>query len=58
LIYLASRDTIFNSGSSMTDKNFTLVVNTLILNQTTWNLEASQLASASGGAKGTSRLTR
>ena len=58
LIYLPSRDTIFNSGSSLTDKNFTLVVNTLILNQTTWNLEASQLASASGGAKGTSRLTR
>lgn len=59
LIYLPSRDTIFNANSSLTDKAFTLVVNTLILNQTAWSLEASALASAgSGGGTGTSRLTR
>lgn len=58
LIYLPSRDMIFNANASLTDKAFTLVVNTLILNQTAWNLEAGQLASASGGATGTSRLTR
>jgi Flp pilus assembly protein TadG len=59
LIYLPSRDTIFNAASSLTDKAFTLVVNTLILNQTAWSLEASALASAaSAGGTGTSRLTR
>lgn len=57
LIYLPSRDTIFNSASSLTNKKMTLVVNTLILNQTTWALESGDLALASAGAGG-SRLTR
>lgn len=38
LIYLPSRDVTFNSGSKLTTKSFTLVVNTLILNQTNWEL--------------------
>lgn len=38
LIYLPSRDTTFNGGSRLTNKRMTLIVNTLILNQTQWDL--------------------
>lgn len=41
LIYLPSRDMIFNSGSNLTDKHITLVTNTLILDQTHWTLQPS-----------------
>jgi hypothetical protein len=34
LIYLPSRNTTFNSASNLSSRNFTLVVNTLILDDT------------------------
>lgn len=49
LIYLPSRDTIFNSASGLQAKDFTIVVNTLILNQTNWNLESTTTEIAGGG---------
>lgn len=58
LIYLPSRDTIFNASSSLANKKMTLVVNTLILNQTTWLLESGNGGFASSGTPGTSRLTQ
>lgn len=58
LMYLPSRDTIFNSSSALANKKMTLVVNTLILNQTSWQLESGDGALASYAAAGTSRLTR
>ncbi|MCB1505998.1 MAG: Tad domain-containing protein [Hyphomicrobiaceae bacterium] len=52
LIYLPSRDTIFNSASNMEVKNFALVVNTLILDDTNWKLDPGDLAMpASSGGK-------
>ncbi len=38
IMYLPSRDVIFNSGSRLTNKKMSIVVNTLILNQTRWDL--------------------
>ena len=56
LIYLPSRDTIFNSGSSLTAHNFTLVVNTLILNRTNWDLDPGREAMTAGAEDGTPTL--
>lgn len=50
LIYLPSRDTTFNGGSSLASKNLALVVNTLILNQTNWALD-DNIAEISGGSQ-------
>lgn len=47
LIYLPSRNMTFNSASNLTDKTITLVADTLILDQTRWNL-----SSTSGGSAG------
>jgi Flp pilus assembly protein TadG len=49
IIYLPSRDVTFNSGSALTSKKMTLVVNTLILDQTNWELSPGTAASATGG---------
>lgn len=58
LIYLPSRNATFNSGSALSNKKFTLVVNTLILDQTAWDLEPGDLSFSSAAASGTSRLTQ
>lgn len=58
LIYLPSRDTIFNGASSLTNKAFTLVVNTLILNQTVWDLTPGEESFSSSGSHASVRLTR
>lgn len=50
LIYLPSRDTTFNGGSSLASKNLALVVNTLILNQTNWALD-DNISEISGGSQ-------
>ncbi|MBV1696625.1 MAG: hypothetical protein KGP27_19360 [Hyphomicrobiales bacterium] len=57
LIYLPSRDVTFNSGSGMQARKMTIVVNTLILDQTRWTLEPSDLAPAAS-ASGTPYLAR
>jgi Flp pilus assembly protein TadG len=49
IIYLPSRDVIFNSGSGLTSKKMTLVVNTLILNGTRWELSPGTDTSSTGG---------
>lgn len=48
LIYLPSRDTIFNGGSNMTNKTLTMVVNTLILDETNWHLKSAAKSIGSG----------
>ena len=58
IFYLPSRDTTFNSGSGLTNKNFTLVVNTLILNQTNWTLDSPGHALARASGSVASHLTR
>lgn len=50
LVYLPSRDVTFNSGSGMRARKMTLVVNTLILDQTKWSLEPSDLAPVSSAS--------
>jgi len=49
IIYLPSRDVTFNYGSALTSKKMTIVVNTLILNQTNWKLSPGTTASTTGG---------
>jgi Flp pilus assembly protein TadG len=56
LVYLPSRDTIFNGGTSVTSKDFTIVVNTLILDQTRWKLDSSSTEISTGGSDGAVRL--
>lgn len=52
IMYLPSRDVTFNSGSRLTNKTMTIVVNTLILNGTRWDLSpATDDILASGGIK-------
>src|SRR5262249_33000597 len=49
VMYLPSRDVIFNGGSTLKSKKMTIVVNTLTLNQTAWDLTPGtqdELASA------------
>jgi hypothetical protein len=59
LVYLPSRDTIFNSGSQLAARNFTLVVNTLILNNTNWELQPAEPSiSNSSNAAASPRLTQ
>jgi len=41
LMHLPSRDVTFNSGSGLTNRTMTLVVNTLILDGVTWNLSSA-----------------
>lgn len=50
LIYLPSRDVTFNHGSGLTAKEMTLVVNTLILDGTNWDLEPSANEIAGGSS--------
>ncbi|MEQ1718425.1 MAG: Tad domain-containing protein [Hyphomicrobium sp.] len=58
LLYLPSRDTIFNAASNLSNKKMTLVVNTLILDQTSWQLDPDANSIPGGGSAGQSRLTR
>ncbi len=51
IIYLPSRDVTFNHGSSLTNKKMTLVVNTLILDGTRWELSPATDDILSGGIK-------
>lgn len=51
LIYLPSRDMTFNSASNLTDKSITLVTDTLILDQTRWNLSSSAGGSTGSAAR-------
>jgi hypothetical protein len=52
VFYLPSRDVIFNGGSTLRNKKMTLVVNTLILNQTRWDLKpATENELATAGPK-------
>jgi len=57
LVYLPSRDVTFNSGSNLTSKSFTLVVNTLILNQTKWKLAPGAPGISGAGGTKFARLT-
>jgi hypothetical protein len=57
LIYLPSRQVIFNSSSTLTSKSLTLVADTAIFNTVTWNLEPSSLSGSASGAKSV-RLVR
>lgn len=57
LIYLPSRDTIFNSASNLAAKEFTLVVNTLILDDTNWQLSPDS-SKISSGARSIARLVK
>ena len=52
LIWLPSRDTIFNSGSTADSDAITMVLRTLILDPTDWRIEPGglQMSGASGGA--------
>lgn len=53
LIYLPSRNVIFNSGSVLWSHAITMVFNTLILNATTWNLESGpKTVKTTGGEVG------
>jgi hypothetical protein len=56
LIYLPSRNVTFNSGSSLTDRRFTLIINTLILNQTRWTLKPYSGGIGGGGGTKSVRL--
>lgn len=51
IIYLPNRDVTFNHGSNLTTKKMTIVVNTLILNQTNWKLSPATEDILSGGIK-------
>lgn len=52
VMYLPSRDVIFNGGSTLKSKKMTIVVNTLILNQTVWDLKpGTQEEVASAGTR-------
>jgi hypothetical protein len=42
IVYLPSRDVTFNAGSGLMSKEMTLVVNTLILDQTNWKFYTSE----------------
>lgn len=57
LIYLPSRNMTFNGGSSLTNPEMTLVANTLILDQTVWNLKPAARKITVGSGTGTARLT-
>ncbi len=57
LIYLPSRNMTFNGGSSLTNKEMTLVANTLILDETIWNLQPASRKIPVGSGAGTARLT-
>lgn len=56
LIYLPSRDAIFNGGTSIRTRDFTIVVNTLILDQTKWKLDSSTTDISTAGGGGSVRL--
>ncbi len=58
LVYLPSRDVIFNGGSQARAKQMTIVVNTLILDQTKWTLEVPALSIAGASPSGISYLVR
>ncbi len=48
LIYLPSRDVIFNSASNLEAKRFTFIVNTFILDDTNWKLTPGDKAAPAG----------
>lgn len=50
LVYLPSRNTIYNSGSRTEARELSMVFNTLILNHTRWNLESGSGSAATGSA--------
>ncbi len=56
LVYLPSRDVTFNSGSGIKSKKFTLVTNTLILNQTKWTIQPGDMASGEMTTAGSPKL--
>lgn len=60
LIYQPSRNIAFNAQSNLTAENFTLVVNTLILDTLTWNFATSpKTVDPAGGTTTTAvRLVR
>ena len=58
LIYQPSRNLTFNSQSNLTTENFTLVVNTLILNTMTWNFASSPKQIAAAGSTPTTTAVR
>jgi hypothetical protein len=51
IMYLPSRDMTYNSGSDARGDRLTMVFNTLILNQTNWNLEPAESQKGSGGPR-------
>lgn len=56
LIYQPSRNLTFNSQSNLTAENFTLVVNTLILDTLTWNFATSPKTIAPANAATTTAV--
>ena len=58
LIYQPSRNITFNSQSNLTAENFTLVVNTLILDTLTWNFATSPKTIAPAGTASATTVVR
>lgn len=58
LVYLPSRDVTFNSGSQLTSKSISLVINTLILNATNWTLVPGEPRIGGGSGSKSARLTK
>lgn len=58
LIYQPSRNLTFNAQSNLTTENFTLVVNTLILDTMTWNFASSPKQIAPSGSTTTTTTVR
>lgn len=58
LIYQPSRNITFNAQSNLTVEKFTLVVNTLILDTLTWNVQAASLSIDPAGTTPTVQSVR
>ena len=58
LMYLPSRNVIFNYQANMTTENLTLVVNQLIIDSLTWNLATAPLSITPANATTATTTTR
>lgn len=58
IVYLPSRDTIVNGGSSIESRSLSVVVNTLILDETKWRLDSSASQVSGSASNEAPRLIR